>query len=214
MKGHVPVSKNSKLKTAERAENEQGYSSRPQAGKTRVCMIINRANIDPFPVEYIEEFKKQVQLRNDKESLVETSTSLRSRQATEACTRRLIINDERKQGQRRGKFRDAANVEAVELDMTADETNGMKVNQFTRKIKYIIEEILCRKYTSITLENDTQREAYRKELEKLDTVKGFKVHLRIILQIDVDGKDNKKTDFQIISANDAHGIINARCTIM
>ena len=78
------------------------------------------------------------------ESLVETSASLRSRQATEACTRRLIINDERKQGQRRGKFRDAANVEAVELDMTADETNGMKVNQFTRKaqIKYIIEEIL------------------------------------------------------------------------
>jgi len=57
------VSKNSKLKTAERAENEQGYSSRPQAGKTRARMIINRANIDPFPVEYyIEEFKKQVRL--------------------------------------------------------------------------------------------------------------------------------------------------------
>ena len=52
----------------------------------------------------------------------------------------------------------------------------------------------CRKYTSITLENDTEREAYRKELEKLDTVKGVKVHLRIILQIDVDGKDDKKTD--------------------
>jgi len=96
--------------------------------------------------------------------------------------------------------------------MTADETNGMKVNQFTRKaqIKYIIEEILCRKYTSITLDNATEREAYRKELEKLDTVKGIKVHLRIVLQIDVDGKDDKKTDFQIISANDAHGIINAR----
>jgi len=83
-------------------------------------MIINRANIDPFPVEYIEEFNKQVRLRNNKESLIETSASLRSRQATEACTRRLIINDERKHGQRRGKFRDAANVEAVELDMTHD----------------------------------------------------------------------------------------------
>ena len=95
-----------------------------------------------------------------------------------------------KQGQRSIKFRDAANVEAVELDMTADETNGMKVNQFTRKaqIKYIIEEILCRKYTSITLDNDIEREVYRKELEKLDTVKGVKVHLRIILQIDVDGR--------------------------
>jgi hypothetical protein len=175
-------------------------------------MIINRANIDPFPVEYIEEFKKQVRLRNDKESLVETSASLRSRQATEACTKRLIINDERKQGQRRGKFRDAANVEAVELDMTADETNGMKVNQFTRKaqIKYIIEEILCRKYASITLDNETERDAYRKELEKLNTVKGVKEHLRIILQIDLDGKDDKKTDFQIISANDAHSIIHAR----
>jgi len=177
-------------------------------------MIINRANIDPFPVEYIEEFKKQVRLRNDKESLlIETSASLCSQQATEACTRRLIINDEKKQGQRRGKIRDAANVEAVKLDMTADETNGMKVNQFTRKaqIKYIIEEILCRKYTSITLDNATERQAYCKELEKLDTVlKGVKVHLQIVLQIDVDGKDDKKTDFQIISANDAHGIINAR----
>ena len=97
--------------------------------------------------------------------------------------------------------------------MTADETNGMKVNQFIRKaqIKYIIEETLCRKQASITLDNETERDAYRKELEKLNTVKGVKEHLlRIILQIDLDGKDNKKTDFQIISANDAHSIIYAR----
>ena len=96
--------------------------------------------------------------------------------------------------------------------MTADETNGMKVNQFTRKaqIKYIIEEILCRKYASITLDNETERDAYRKELEKLNTVKGVKEHLQIILQIDLDDKDDKKTDFQIISANDAHSIIHAR----
>jgi len=60
-------------------------------------------------------------------------------------------------------------------------------------------------------ERERERHTVRSwRLEKLDTVKGIKVHLRIILQIDVDGKDDKKTDFQIISANDAHGIINAR----
>lgn len=45
----------------------------------------------------------------------QTKKDIRRRQDTEAHTTRLVMNNERKHGERRGKARDAANVDVVEL---------------------------------------------------------------------------------------------------
>ena len=117
------------------------------------------------------------------------------------------LNNERKSGTRRGKYRDADTLEPIELEKPASETNIMQVKNFKNKAQmtYIVEEIVFRLYKSYSQEDTDKREEKRRELSIIDKVMDLKSKLVEVLDVPRDDlKSNSIGDF-------AFEIISPKC---
>ena len=102
----------------------------------------------------------------------------------------------KKIGERKGKFRNADAIDHVELSKPASETQQVKVSHFQQKAqcKFIVEEILFRRYT----DESEEKALLRKTLTRLNTVKEVKQQLRSTIGMTEHGADNEFT-FELLS---------------
>ena len=87
--------------------------------------------------------KKQVAQRKKESGGTQKAGTIRKRQHEDKFDKRAKLNNDKRQGLRRGRFRDAETVQAVELEKPVHETNKLRIKQFTRvaQIEWIINEI-------------------------------------------------------------------------
>ena len=104
---------------------------------------------DALPAD--DQYKRIVKHAKDRKKGKEVhgficAKNMRNQQSKNNFNTRLAINTDRKNGTRKGKFRDASSVDVVELEKPASESNKMKLSNFSRNAqkRYIIEEILHR----------------------------------------------------------------------
>ena len=99
--------------------------------------------------------------------------------------KRYQLNDDRKKGVKRGKFKDATKFEMLPLDKTANETNMIPIKSLRKNVhkENIISEIMCRKYPG---EEYMELEKSKEEMRAMHQcgVRDLKEQLRKMLGIE------------------------------
>lgn len=177
---------------------------RSQPTKQKASLFIRQAFADPYPMKEIFDEMKRIA-----KTKMKVKSSCDNRKQIELDKLRVTtdLNNERKSGTRRGKYRDADTLEPIELEKPASETNIMQVKNFKNKAQmtYIVEEIVFRLYKSYSQEDTDKREEKRRELSIIDKVMDLKSKLVEVLDVPRDDlKSNSIGDF-------AFEIISPKC---
>ena len=94
------ISEDSKRRASELEKNGQIYKSHSQPSSRKSKLLIKWAELEPYPnIGLIKGVDDRRLEKNDNES----AKTMRTRQSDAAFDKRVRINDERKQGKRRGK---------------------------------------------------------------------------------------------------------------
>lgn len=167
------ISEESKRKAKERETSTLKDLPRSQAGREKASLFIKHAKQNPYPdgelfqtmKRLARETKKMKQSKNDRIA-VDINTHREQYQ----------INQERKLGLRRGRFRDGDALKATELDATESNMEGMKLGDWKRRcqMRLLIQEILYATYPGQDLDQSQNRSTLKARLEKIKTLTALK----------------------------------------
>lgn len=167
------ISEESKRKAKERETSTLQDLPRSQAGREKASLFIRQAKDDPYPDGELFQTMRRLAIETKK-----MKQSKSDRIAIDINTHReeYAINQERKQGLRRGKFRDGDALKATELDATESNKEGMRFADWKRKcqMRLLIQEIIYATYPGLELDQSQNRSVLRSELEKIKTLTALK----------------------------------------
>ena len=98
---------------------------------------------------------------------------MRSSQKEDDFTKQLQANQQKKDGIRRGRARDATKKPMLQIEKPVNETQMIMVKNFRKKehMKFIIAEILARRYPNDQVDAIDQKNAAEDELKKSQQLK-------------------------------------------
>ena len=173
-----------------------------QASSSKAKLFIRLANDDPFPSDKYRMLLANARKRKNGRGDLHTSKEIRIEQKMEDLRKSIAVNEERKSGQRRGTARDKNEHKQRDLSKPDTETKTMTISDFQRKVqmRYIVKEIIHRKFPIDNPQTLIERTNEEAQLNKIKTVKGLKVELRRVLQVQEDGSGDKDKSFKTESA--------------
>jgi len=199
----VSKSEESKRKAKERETTTLQDLPRSQAGREKASLFIRQAEDDPYPDGELFTTMKRLA----KETKIEKqSKSDRIASDIKSHREEFQINQERKEGLRRGRYRDGDALEPTKLDATESNIEGMKLADWKNQcqMRLLIEEICYATYP-IDLQNNLdqsqKRSVLRTKLVKIKTMKGLKSEYAKVWHLPEVGDQSKSKSiaFNLVS---------------